>query len=263
MICNNCGCELPGEAKFCTACGTPVKEFFDDKIESAYKNHDFDYDTDATGLLAEDDLGATGVLNEYNSNDTVVLTEEENGNDVYSGNFSNNIATPIENVNSSFVNPNLQKNAFNQVNSFQGRSDTFQNKMSYLDFFDEFASKKTKSYIKSTGIIAIITAVLGLVLIVANGIYDGFYFKRIIYSAFSVIVFMVFGILILKKKSWIFTLVLACCGGISTVINFMELGNPSGIVATIIAISATVGGKKISDAYKEYISTGKFPDNEI
>lgn len=244
MICNNCGCELPREAKFCTLCGTPVTEAFAGTIESDTKDYDFNYDMDATGLLAEDDPYATGVLNEYNSNDTVVLTEEAN-------------------VNSSFVNPNLQENAFTQMNSFQGQANTSQNKMSFLEFYDEFASKKTKSYVKSTGIMAIITAVLGLVLI---GLYIFYYcvdLEEIIYCALNVIVYTVFAVLILKKKNWVFTLVFACYSGISTVINFMELKNPSGIVATIIAVFATVGVKKISDAYKEYISTGKLPDNEL
>lgn len=244
--CNSCGVMLPDNAMFCTSCGTPADRASDGAI-------DVNDGLEDTSVLDENDLDATGLL-----------TEEDNVNEVYSYEFSDNAAMPVENVNSAYVNPNFQKNPYpqtnsfqpnpaNNMNSFQNQADISQNKMSYPDFYDKFASKKTKGYIKSTGIIAIITAVLSLVLL-GMGNY---------LSALDVIVYTVSAILILKKKSWIFTLVLACYSGIFTIIGFALSGTPSGIVATIIAIFATVGGKKLSDAYQRYNSTGEFPFNEI
>lgn len=245
--CNKCGAMIPDEAMFCTSCGAPIEEIaettvLDDSLSeqdaSIFKENDFD----ATGLLTEDDFEATGVL------------KKEPVQEIYSyESVARSNSNEYKNVNSAFMNPNLQQNQTQQVNVFQSQESVSQNKITYLDFFEKFASRKTKGNIKTTGIIAIITSVLSLAL-VAMGNY---------LSVIDLIVYAVLAVLILKKKSWVFTLVLACYSGLFTIIGLVMSGTPSGIFALVMAIMATINGKKLSDAYNNYIATGVFPVSEI
>lgn len=238
--CNKCGAMIPDEAMFCTSCGAPIDDFEGTTV----LDNGFENDPEATGILAESN---------FNS---IVISERKRDslNEIYSyESVSGTNANEYKNVNSAFMNPNLQQNQTQQVNVFQSQESVSQNKITYLDFFEKFASRKTKGNIKTTGIIAIITSVLSLAL-VAMGNY---------LSVIDLIVYAVLAVLILKKKSWVFTLVLACYSGLFTIIGLVMSGTPSGIFALVMAIMATINGKKLSDAYNNYIATGVFPVNEI
>lgn len=258
MYCKSCNAQLPDYAAFCPNCGTPIED-----------------DSEATGLLNEDVLEDTGLLIEEEEN-TGLLFEEKPVNEespfVSPTSFASN---QNANVNPAFVNPNVQTNNFQptqyvqqnstsanaqQVNSSvqnsytQNNSQTVQNGiMSYVDFYERFASKKTKNNTKAIGIICIITAVLSL------GLFGMGNFISII----DVLFYSVFAGLILKLKKWTFTLPVAMYGGIFTILGLALSGTPSGIVAFIVSIIATVQLKKLNDAYNLYLSTNQFPQTEI
>ncbi len=234
--CKKCGAMIPDEAMFCTSCGTKIENDFEGTtvLDDSLSSYD-------AGIFEETEPADTTVLNEQDWDETSVLDDP-----------AENMPKNKE-VHSAFVNPNFQQNSAQQFNSIPNQENPSQNKMPYLDFFDKFASKKTKGNIKTTGIIAIITSVLSLAL-VAMGNY---------LSVIDLIVYAVLAVLILKKKSWIFTLVLACYSGLFTIIGLVMSGTPSGIFALVMAIMATINGKKLSDAYNNYIATGAFPVSEI
>lgn len=125
--------------------------------------------------------------------------------------------------------------------------------ISLEQFFDKFSSKKTKNLHKTVAFICIITAVLSIAML-GMGNYI---------SVIDVIFYLVFGILLFKKKNWAIPLVVTCYGGLFSIIDIASTGAPSGIFACVVGIMATIRAKKVNDAYKNYRSTGQFPKGLI
>jgi hypothetical protein len=205
---------MPDEAMFCSNCGTP----YDDEGTTVLQD---DFDDGTTVLNPNDNFGD---VNYYNPPETYPQEPPK------------------------YYQPAQQPG---QQNPFVCQNPV--EKMTLEQFFEKFASKKTKNWYKTIAIICIITAVLSLGLL---GI--GNYF-----SVIDVIFYLVFGILLFKKKNWILPLVVTCYGGLFTIIGIATTGTPSGIFACVLGIMATIGAKKVNDAYKTYTSTGQIPSNEL
>ncbi len=242
--CNKCGAQLIDEAVFCTNCGASLEE-----------------NSEETSILYEDDGMNTTVLNEEISDFEPVYTPSQ---PIYESQQQAN----TDNINPANVNPafnpgtqqqpmQTQQNYYNPVqnqtnvnsqNNIQGE------KMSYDEFYGKFASKKTKTNAKTLGIICIITAVvsLGILGVTTNPL-----------AVIDIIFYGVFAGLVLKKKKWVFTLPVCIYGGVFTIIGLAMLGTPSGILAFIISIIATISLKKVDDAYKQYLTANQFPQTEI
>lgn len=235
--CNKCGAMIPDEAMFCTSCGTKIENdlegttVLDDNLSSR----------DA-GVFEETNFSDTSVLNEQDWDDTSILVDP-----------TANIPE-FRDINSAFVNPNSQQNPTQQFNNISNQKNPSPNKMTYLDFFDKFASKKVKNNAKTVGIICIITAVISLGILGAttNPL-----------SVIDIIFYGVFAGLILKKKNWVFTLPVCIYGGVFTIIGLVMSGTPSGIFAFVMSIIATISLKKVDEAYKQYLVTNQLPENEI
>ena len=217
-LCKTCGTKLPDDAEFCFICGGKAEN--PDMMKAPI---DFD-DTEETSVLNDNSIDEeTTVLNDNN---------------------------PYQNM---YAQPHVQ-----QQSPVQAYPNPMQNgypntQFTFEQFFDRFASNKTKGYVKWLGIIAIVTAVLSLVNIFA-GNYVG---------VIDLIFYGVFSFLLLKNKNWAFPLIVTCYSGTFTIITVALGGTPSGIVALILGILSTVKMKKITDLYKVYKTSGQFPNEQI
>lgn len=113
--------------------------------------------------------------------------------------------------------------------------------LSEKEYYDAYADKQVKSNYKWTMIISFITAGVSLVSVLLLGN---------IFAIFDCIFYLVIGILMINNKNWVLPLLVAIVGGIGSLIGMAMTGTPSGIVALIVAITATV---KMKGFHKEYI----------
>ena len=221
-FCKVCGAQLPDEAVFCTNCGNTIEQ-------TTVINADNTIDDEGTTVLTQDDY----------DEGTTVLDEVEN-TDVLNDPNKNVILTPPMPIYEPPIGTT-------PVNPVQNQQFTFE------QFFDAFASKKTKSNAKWLGIITIITAVLSLILVVSGSLFN----------SIDLIFYGVFAVLLNKKKNWLFPLIVTCYSGAFTVINLAMGGAPGGIVALILGIMTTISFKKLNDAYKAYQTSGQVPSGQI
>ena len=122
--------------------------------------------------------------------------------------------------------------------------------MTLEEFYNQFASKKTKSFVKWLMILCFLNAGLAAVLTVMLGPF----------MLINVALFAAFGVLLLKTRSWVVTLVIACYCGLDFVMSLIGSGSPSGIVLLVLAVAATTSLKKLQDAYRAYQADGRYPE---
>ena len=161
----------------------------------------------------------------------------------------NNVQAPI--VGGGFEQNNT--NAYNNMQSNEYTNYPAMAAMDYNAFYENFASKNLKSWTKSFYIICFITVAVSLVPI----------FMDSLLSIIDVVFYGVMGFLILKKKYWVFTLIVTLFSGIFTVIGIVTTGTFTGIVALVAGIFATKGLKKLQNAFDTYKRTGCVPESEI
>ena len=153
-FCKVCGAQLPDEAVFCTNCGNTIEQ-------TTVINADNTLDDEGTTVLTQDDYDeGTTVLDEV-ENTTVLNDPNENV-----------ILTPPMPIYEPPIGTT-------PVNPIQNQQFTFE------QFFDAFASKKTKGNAKWLGIITIITAVLSLVLVVSGSLFN--MVDLVFYGVFAVL----------------------------------------------------------------------------
>ena len=221
-FCKVCGAQLPDEAVFCTNCGNTIEQ-------TTVINADNTIDDGSTTVLTQDDY----------DEGTTVLDEVEN-TDVLNDPNKNVILTPPMPIYEPPIGTT-------PVNPVQNQQFTFE------QFFEVYASPKTKSNEKFLKVITIVTAVASIALI----------FTGSVVSILDAVFFTVFSVLLIKKRNWIFPLIIACYGCLFTIISLEVGGAPSGIVALIVAIKATINFKKLYDAYKAYQTSGQVPSGQI
>lgn len=249
MICKNCGAQLLEGAKFCTVCGVanepaPVA---DEKTQYMFDN------SAAEPQMPEAPVApAEPVAPVYEAPVYQQPVQQAPQQPVYQAPVQQPVyQAPVQQpVYQAPVQPAPQQFVPPMGVPFGAPVST---DISEEEFFERFADKNVKSNYKASMIIAFITAALSLVLAVMGNVI----------GVIDIIVYAVVGGLMVKKKNWIFPLICAIWGGIGTVVGMATTGTPSGIVALVIAISATIGAKKVHDAYVEFKSTGVAPTTFI
>ena len=235
MICKNCGAELPEGAKFCTVCGTSneIAPVADEKTQYMFDN------SAAEPQMPEAPVApAEPVAPVYEAPVYQQPVQQAPPQPVYQA--------PLQQAPQQYIPP---MGAPVQT-PFAAPVST---DITEEEFFERYADKDVKSNYKASMIIAFITAALSLVLVVFGNVI----------GVLDIIIYAVVGGLMVKKRNWIFPLICAIWGGVGTVVGMATTGTPSGIVALIIAISATIGAKKVHEAYVEFKNTGVPPMTPI
>ena len=126
--------------------------------------------------------------------------------------------------------------------------------LSYTDFYNRYASKKTRSYVTWMAVIFFFTAGISLVLLLALGNTLGI---------LDILVYGIMGAALLGSKQPIFALVPTIYGAVWSVVNLVGGGTPSGIVALIVGIACIGQLNKVQKAYNKYKLDGLAPTEEL
>lgn len=127
-------------------------------------------------------------------------------------------------------------------------------KMTEKDFYKNFASKNTNGWV----IFVIFSCFLTMAATAGSMIMNENFL-----SVIDILFYFVFGILLIVKKKWYFTLPVTIYSSIATIITLVLSGSVTGIFAIAAGAVSTVKLKKINDAYKQYTERGIFPQNQI
>lgn len=237
MICKNCGAELPEAAKFCTVCGTSIEiaPVADEKTQYMFDNNAVEPQAPEMPVAPAEPVAPVYGAPVYQ---TPVEAQSPVQPPVYQA--------PLQQAPQQYIPP---MGAPVQT-PFAAPVST---DITEEEFFERYADKDVKSNYKASMIIAFVTAALSLVLVVFGNVI----------GVLDIIIYAVVGGLMVKKRNWIFPLICAIWGGVGTVVGMATTGTPSGIVALIIAVSATIGAKKVHEAYVEFKNTGVPPMTPI
>lgn len=265
MYCKKCGKEINDTAMFCKFCGAPVE----------VKGND---ETTVLGQQTppvNDNAGETTVLNSdippvyaqptaqpqqtayqapaqqasYQA-PPVQPQYQQGGQNAYQAAPQTTNTQPYYQPDANAYNQQYA-NPYDMNNPYANPSGGL---LTYEQFYELYASNKTKSNAKSIAIICFITAALSLILMFTMGSFVGI---------IDIVFYVIFGILIMKKPKWQVTLPVAIYGGVFSIIGLLTSGAPGGILALVISIIATVQLKKVDDAYKNYLVTNQVPPIQI
>ncbi len=241
MICKKCGAELLEGAKFCTVCGTPneIAPVADEKTQYMFDNSASEPQAPEMPVAPAEPVAPVYDTPVYQAPEQQAPVQQP----VYQAPVQQPVyQQPVQQAPQQFIPPmGVPVQA-----PFGAPVST---DISEEEFFERYADKDIKSNYKASMIIAFITAALSLVLVVLGNVI----------GVLDILIYAVVGGLMVKKRNWIFPLICAIWGGVGTVVGMATTGTPSGIVALIIAISATIGAKKVHDAYVEFKNTGVPP----
>ncbi len=246
MICKNCGKELIEGAKFCVGCGTPVEEtpVVNENTQPVVDNYFEGAQMPAEPVASAEPVApAEPAAPVYEA--PVYQASQQPAAPVYGA--PTQPQAPVYQAPVPPMNGAPQQQYIPPVNN--PMNAPVNPDISEEEFFERFADKNVKSNYKASMIIAFITAAISIVPVALGNVV----------GILDIIIYVVVGVLMIKKKNWIFPLICAVWGGIGTVIGMATTGTPSGIVALIIAISATIGAKKVHDAYQSFKNTGVAP----
>ncbi len=126
--------------------------------------------------------------------------------------------------------------------------------MTYGEFYNRFASKKTRNFVTWMAVICFVTAALSLVLAVTLENY---------LSILDIVVYVSMGILLLSTKQSIFATLPTIYGAIWTVVGLVGGGAPSGVVAIVVGVSCMGQLNKVKKAYDKYRMDGLAPTEEL
>lgn len=238
IYCRNCYQKIPANSKVCPECGekTAADGFDGAPLEPMVNDFDkFPADEfEGTTLLTKDE---TKWDNEpqWNSEayDATRLLNEEPFIDLE---IANNSADAIV------------------VAAKNGSAFGMQEKMSYLDFYETYTAKSTRSWVNAAYIVAFLSAVLALVTLAAFGGW---------LVLLDIVVFVGCGAMIAAKKNHTFSLVLMVYSILITLLNLFAGGKLTGIVALICCVMSTMKLNDVKNAYKKYCEEGVIPEKPI
>lgn len=163
-------------------------------------------------------------------------------------------AQPVQSVH-PIVPPAFQTQQTNisaEAQQYAYANAQYQN-LSEKDFYKAFASKSTNSWVITVIVICFLTAAISISqLVLANW-----------FALIDMVLYLIFGILLIVNKKWYFALPVTIYSCIGTIITIAIAGTPTGFFALAAGIIATVKLKKINDAYKQYKDFGVIPQCAI
>lgn len=181
------------------------------------------------------------------------FAETESFSEAYeeTGKLDENGFTPID-ANVVGGVPFSDKQAFAQMpqNSYTG---PYFSALDEKSFYKQFASKKTNGWVVAIIAACFLTAAVSIPSLAFGNLL----------SILDVVFYLVFGILLLVKKKWYFSLPVTIYSGIGTMLMLVMSGTATGIFALIAGIISTIKLRKINAAYKQYKGCGVLPQNEI
>lgn len=120
-------------------------------------------------------------------------------------------------------------------------------------FYKQFASKNTNGWVIAIVVVCFFTAAISIPSLVFGNLL----------SILDIVFYLIFGILLLLRKKWYFSLPVTIYSGIGTIITLAMAGAATGVLALIAGIISTIKLKKINAAYKQYKERGVLPQNVI
>ena len=126
--------------------------------------------------------------------------------------------------------------------------------LSYADFYNRYASKKTRNYVTWMAVIFFFSAFVNLILLFLTGNTLGI---------LDVLVYAIMGAALLGSKQSIFAIVPTIYSAIGTVIGLVTTGTPSGIAALIVGAACIGQLNKVQKAYNKYKQDGLAPTEEL
>lgn len=130
---------------------------------------------------------------------------------------------------------------------------SFNQPINYKDFYNAYASKKTKNWVIAFTVVCFITAATSVLSLISGNVF----------SLIDIIFYIICGILLLSLKKWGVALAATIYSSIGTILIVLEAGAATGIAALVCGIFCIVQLRKVNTAFKEYKSTGELPQNLI
>lgn len=121
------------------------------------------------------------------------------------------------------------------------------------EFYKQFASKNTNGWVIAIIVACFLTMATSIPSLVMGNLF----------SLIDIMVYLIFGVLIVLKKRWYFTLPVTVYSAIGTVLTIAIAGAATGIFALVAGIISTIKLKKINAAYEQYKKCGALPQNVI
>lgn len=126
--------------------------------------------------------------------------------------------------------------------------------LSYADFYNRYASKKTRNYVTWMAVIFFFTAAISLVFLLA---------LENTLAILDILVYGIMGAALLASKQTVFAVVPTIYGAIWSVIGMANGNTPSGVVAIIVGVACMGQLAKVQKAYNKYKQDGLAPTEEL
>ena len=152
------------------------------------------------------------------------------------------------------VQQNFQQQSYPNYQQPYGQPVQMGYNMTRAEFFKQFISKKSYSYVTTSVIIFFISAALSAVIMAMTGEMLGI---------MDIAVYVTFAILLLTTKHWICAAIPTFYGIVWTFVGLANGGIPTGIVAIVIGASCVNILNKAEKEYKKYCETHILPDKQI
>lgn len=121
------------------------------------------------------------------------------------------------------------------------------------EFYNRFASKKTKSWVTAMVVVCFLSAGVSLVPLAFGNFL----------SLLDIVFYAAMGALLLSTKNWAFALVPTVYSGVFSLISAASSGSVSGVFAIVAGIMSTIALNKINKAFQAYQNNRILPDGEI
>ena len=284
MKCTYCGYENEGTSDFCSNCGKKLQESVDrgqgnfnqtasqanfNAQSNGYNNQPNGYGQPMNGYNSQPN-GYGQPTNGYN-NQSNGYGQPTNG---YT-NQPNGYGQPTNGYNNQSNGYGQPTNGYNNQSNGYGQPSA-QNQpwgmMLEKEFYERFASKGTKGWAVTMIVLCFLSAAVGAIQIGLNAhelrlamMFSNAATLLVMISVIEIVYYILMGILLLAKKKWFLTLIIAIVEVITrvAVIMISETFTYQGVFFLVVAIVCTIMLKKVNDAYKIYRNTGNVPERPI